>query len=79
MQKHKVIVYGTPTCPYCIDVKRWLKANKIEFTDKNVQEDREAAKEMIAKTHQTGVPVLDIDGYIIIGFAEEQIKEALEI
>lgn len=75
----KVIVYSTNTCPWCYKAKEFLKANKIKFEDKNVGDDEEAREEMIEKSGQMGVPVLDIDGKIIVGFDQEAIKKALKI
>lgn len=75
----KVIIYSTSTCPYCHLAKEFLKENKIEFKDYNVQEDQKALDEMIKKSGQYGVPVLDIDGEIIIGFDKEKISKALKL
>ncbi len=75
----QVVVYSTPTCPYCRMAKDYLKQNNINFIDKNVAEDREAAKEMIERTGQRGVPVMDIDGKIIVGFDKPAINQALGI
>ena len=74
-----VIVYSTPTCPYCIMAKDFLKKNNIKFTDCNVAVDKEKAQEMVKKSGQMGVPVIDIDGKIIIGFDKEKLKELLKI
>jgi glutaredoxin len=60
-------------------LKEFLKENKIKFEEVNVQEDREAAIEMIEKTGQNGVPVTEVDGKIIIGFDEEKLREALKL
>ena len=73
----KVIVYSTSTCPYCRMAKDYLTKNNITFVDKNVAEDRVAAKEMIERTGQRGVPVIDIDGTIIVGFNQSEINQAL--
>jgi glutaredoxin len=59
--------------------KEFFKDNKIKFEDINVQEDQKAAEEMIKKTGQTGVPVIDIDGKILIGFNIEEIKKTLKL
>ena len=75
----KVTVYSTPECPYCIRAKQFLKNNTIEFENIDVSSDQEKAKEMIKVSGQMGVPVLDINGEIIIGFDEEAIKKALKI
>lgn len=74
-----VIVYSTPSCPWCTKEKEWLKQNGIEFQDVDVSEDYEAATEMITKTGQRGVPVTDVDGTIIVGFDKEALKKALHI
>ena len=73
----KVKLYSTSFCPYCKLVKDLLNQRSVEFVEVNVQEDHEAAKEMIRKSGQTGVPVLDIGGKIIVGFDREKILEAL--
>ena len=74
-----VKVYSTPTCPYCITLKAFLKQNNIVFEDIDVLEDIKARDEMIDKTGQFGVPVVDIDGQIVIGFDKEKISELLKI
>ena len=56
----KVEVYTTPICPYCVALKEFLKENKVEFEEIDVSQDEMAAKEMIEKTGQMGVPVLEI-------------------
>jgi len=73
----KVLIYSTPTCPFCIRAKQYLKDNNIQFTDFDVSGDDAKTKEMIKKSDQMGVPVLDIEGEIIVGFDKEKIKEAL--
>jgi glutaredoxin-like YruB-family protein len=75
----KIIIYSTPTCPFCIRAKQFLKDNKIQFTDIDVSMDQAKAQEMIEKSGQMGVPVIDIDGKIIVGFDKEKIKESLGI
>lgn len=75
----KVKVYTTPTCPWCHKAKEFLKTNNIEFEDKDVSSDEDARNEMQEKSGQLGVPVLDIDGTIIIGFDQEAIKKSLNL
>lgn len=75
----KVTIYSTPTCPFCIRTKQFLKDNNIAFEDIDVSANPAKAEEMIEKTGQMGVPVLDIDGEIVMGFDKEKIKEALGI
>jgi glutaredoxin 3 len=74
-----VIVYSTPTCPYCKMAKEFLKENKIDFENIDVSTDTENAQEMIRKSGQMGVPVLDIDGEIVVGFDREKISELLNL
>ncbi|MBA2124053.1 NrdH-redoxin [bacterium Unc6] len=72
-----VKIYTTSTCPYCIRAKQFLKDNNITYEDVDVSVNQQAGEEMIQKSGQIGVPVLDIDGKIIVGFDKERIKEAL--
>lgn len=72
-----VTVYSTPTCPFCIRVKQYLKDNNIQFTDYDVGSKPDKAQEMINKSGQMGVPVIEIDGKIVVGFDKEKLKEAL--
>ena len=74
-----VKIYSTTWCPYCKLAKEFFKANNIKFIDINVEEDPDKAKEMIEKSGQTGVPVIDINGKIIVGFDKEKIKKALKL
>lgn len=73
-----VIVYSTPTCPFCKKVKTYLQEHQIAFTDVDVMGDQEQAAEMIKKSGQMGVPVIDIDGEIVIGFDEKKLKELIQ-
>ena len=68
MADKKVVVYSTPTCPYCKRTKDYLSRKGIPFVDHNVAQDRDAAKEMIQKSGQMGVPVITIDGEVVVGF-----------
>jgi len=72
-----VKVYSTPTCPYCIMVKEYLKGNNIKFEDLDVTGNKALASEMINKSGQMGVPVIDIDGTIIVGFDRAKISKTL--
>ncbi len=77
--ENKVAVYSTPSCPYCHMAKDFLKENKVKFEDIDVSKDRVKAQEMIMKSGQMGVPVVDINGTIIIGFDKEQMKKLLKL
>ena len=74
-----VIVYSTTWCPWCKLAKDFLREKKIKFEDVNVQESPDRADEMIRKSGQTGVPVIDANGTIIVGFNKEALKNALKI
>ncbi len=74
-----VVVYGTQSCPYCHMAKDFLAEHKIKFKDIDIGKDRKAAAEIVEKSGQTGVPVIDIGGKIIVGFDREAIVEALGI
>jgi glutaredoxin 3 len=74
-----VSIYSTPTCVYCNMAKSFFKANNVAYTEYNVASDLEKRKEMIDKTGQMGVPVIDIGGEITVGFDEKKIRESLGI
>ncbi len=73
-----IIVYSTNACPFCVMVKDWLKEKSIEFEEVNVGIDQKRAKEMIDKSGQMGVPVIDVKGKIIIGFDKPKLETALK-
>jgi len=66
-------------CSYCTTLKQFLKEHNIEFEDINPSQDREALEEMVKKSGQMGVPVVDIDGEIVVGFDKEKICKLLNI
>ena len=70
-------VYSTPTCPYCIRAKNYLKEHNIPFQDIDVASDENGLAEMIKISGQMGVPVILIDGNIIVGFEQGKIAEKL--
>ena len=78
MAEKKVIVYSTPTCPYCKRAKDYLSRKGIPFVDYNVAQDRDKAKEMIQKSGQMGVPVIVIDDQVVIGFNQALLDKLLE-
>lgn len=75
----KVKVYTTSACPYCSMTKHFLKENNIEFEEIDVSRNRKAAEEMIEKSGQMGVPVIEINGEIIVGFNKEALEKALKL
>ena len=72
-------IFSTPSCPYCITLKEFLKEHGFEFEDINVAVDARAREEMIARSRQMGVPVIDINGEIIVGFDKKKIVQLLSI
>lgn len=76
---HRVRVFSTPACPYCVTLKEFLKENQVDFEDINVAENSQAREEMIQKSKQMGVPALDIDGQFIAGFDKEKISKLLNL
>lgn len=75
----KVTVYSTPTCHFCHAAKDFFVKNNVEFEDFDVSVNEEKRNEMIEKTGQLNVPVIDIEGQVIVGFDEAKIKEILSI
>jgi len=75
----KIKVYSTPTCPYCQLLKEYLKNHGIEFEDLDVSQDQQALQELQEKSGALAVPVLDVDGEIIIGFDKEKIDKLLNL
>lgn len=76
---NKIKIYTTPSCAYCKMAKEYFKSKDLEYEEYNVAIDVEKQKEMIEKTGQFGVPVIDIDGKIVIGFDRTKVNEYLGI
>ncbi len=77
--KQIVQIYSTPTCPYCKLAKEFLKENNVAYKERNVAQDQKAADEMVKKSGQMGVPVIEIGKKIIVGFDKEAIKKILKV
>lgn len=75
----KVTVYSTQSCPFCHMAKDYLKEHNVEFEDVDVNANQKGLSDMVKKSGQSAVPVIDIDGKILIGFNEQAIKEALKL
>lgn len=73
----KITVYSTPSCPYCIRLKDYLKQRGAEFTGIDVSADQAALDKMVSISGQMGVPVIDVDGKIVVGFDKEKIERLL--
>ena len=72
-----VIIYTTPTCAFCHMAKEYFKSKSVEFDTKDITLDSDAYQEILDKSNQLGVPVIDIDGTIIVGFDRNQIDLTL--
>ncbi|MDA3814760.1 MAG: glutaredoxin family protein [Patescibacteria group bacterium] len=79
MENKNVTVFSTPTCVYCIVLKRWLDEKGVSYSEVDVSQDEEAQREMVQKTGQMGVPVLMIDEEVVVGFDRERIAKILNI
>ncbi len=75
----KVSIYSTPTCHFCNLAKEYFKEHNVSYEEFNVATDLEKRREMIMKSNQMGVPVIDIDGDVVVGFNQNQIAEMLEL
>lgn len=75
-KSNKVIVYSTPTCPFCVMAKEYLSEKGVQYEDVNVATDHERAREMVEKSGQMGVPVIEIDNNIVVGF-QPQVFDSL--
>lgn len=75
----KVTIYTTPTCVYCGMAKSFFKENNIAYEEKDVAKDEEARNTMIEKSGQMGVPVIEIDDKIVVGFDKEGLSELLNV
>lgn len=73
----KIKVYSTPTCPYCKLVKDYLMEQKLPFEEIDVAANGEAAKEMVKISGQMGVPVIDVNGQIIVGWNKQALEDVI--
>lgn len=76
---HRVIVFSTPTCPWCNRAKSYLRSRGVPYRDVDVSRDPAAARDLVRRTGQMGVPVVEIDGRPIVGFDQARIDAALGI
>ena len=77
MAEPKVVIYSTPTCPHCKRAKDYFTEKGIAYVNHNVAEDREKAREMIQKSGQMGVPVITINGEVVVGFNQNLLDKLL--
>jgi glutaredoxin-like YruB-family protein len=76
--ENKVVVYSTNSCPWCVKAKEYLTSLNVPFLPVDVGADKEAAREVVEKTRQRGVPVVKVGERYIVGFDQDAIKSALK-
>jgi glutaredoxin 3 len=76
-RRHRVLVFTTPTCSWCVRVKSYLAQQRIPFREVDISRDASAARDLVRRTGQMGVPVVEIDGRPVIGFDKQQIDRLL--
>jgi glutaredoxin 3 len=74
---HRVVVFTTPTCSWCARAKSYLRANQVRFKEVDVSRDPQAARDLVRRTGQMGVPVIEIDGRPIVGFDQGKVDQLL--
>jgi glutaredoxin-like YruB-family protein len=77
MAEHKVKVYSTPTCPYCIRAKAYLDSQSVDYENIDVSADKDGLEEMARISGQMGVPLIVVDGQMVVGFDKERLQELL--
>lgn len=74
---HRVLVFTTPTCPWCQRAKSYLRSKSVPFKEVDVSRDQQAARDLVRRTGQMGVPVIEIDGRPVVGFDQRQVDRLL--
>lgn len=74
---HRVVVFTTPTCSWCARAKTYLRTRGVRFTEVDVSRDPRAAQDLVRRTGQMGVPVIEIDGRPIVGFDQPKVDRLL--
>ncbi len=77
--KSMVKIYTTPTCPYCKLAKEFMTEKGVSFEEVDVSKDQKALEEMVQKSGQLGVPVIDVEGKILVGFNRKRLAELLGV
>lgn len=78
-EQKQVTIYSTPTCHFCHAAKDFFTEHNVAFTDFNVASDLTKRQEMIQKSGQMGVPVIDVGGELVVGFDEDRLRELLNV
>lgn len=76
-RRHRVLVFTTPTCPWCVRAKGYLRGRGVPFREVDVSRDPSAARDLVRRTGQMGVPVIEIDGTPIVGFDQSAVDRLL--
>ncbi len=76
-KRMKILVFTTPTCPHCRATKQYLRQRGIPFKEVDVSRDKHAARDMVKRSGQSGVPVIEINGKIVVGFNRPKIDKLL--
>lgn len=76
-RSHRVLVFTTPSCPWCNRAKAYLREHKVPFREVDVSRDQAAARDLVRRSGQMGVPVIEIDGRPVIGFDRPKIDRLL--
>ncbi len=74
-----ITLYSTPSCPYCKLVKEYLQEQKVAFTEVDVSQDNESIQKMVKLSGQMGVPVIDVNGQIIVGWNKNALEEVIKV
>jgi glutaredoxin-like YruB-family protein len=74
---HRVLVFTTPTCSWCTRVKTYLAQRRVPFREIDVSKDAAAARDLVRRSGQMGVPVVEIDGRPVVGFDKSRIDRLL--
>ena len=77
MAEKNIVIYSTPTWPFCRKAKQYLQEKGLKFTDYDCARDKEKAREMVKISGQMGVPVILVDGQMVIGFNQQKLEEML--
>jgi glutaredoxin 3 len=76
-KSHRVLVFTTPTCPWCQRAKQYLRQQRVPYREVDVSRDAAAARDLVRRTGQMGVPVVEIDGRPVVGFDQRAIDRLL--
>jgi glutaredoxin 3 len=78
-KKKRVIVFSTPTCTYCRQAKRYLRERGVRFRDVDVSKDPQAARDMVRRSGQQGVPVIQVGSKVVVGFNRAEVDRLLDL